>query len=94
VLDGYAIEARVVQEVKADFPDEARRLGVDGKVTLRVGIDRTGKVRTVRAISKLGYGLEDAAVKALWRFRFSPARLADGSPVDVVITYLYRFEAR
>jgi len=83
----------VLQEVKANYPDQARRLGLDGKVTLRVGIDRNGKVRSVKVIKRAGHGLDEAAAQAMWRFKFTAAIAKDGRPVDIVITYNYTFQA-
>jgi TonB family protein len=86
---------RVLHEVKADdqYPLEARRLGLGGQVVLRVGIDRRGVVRAVRVIQRAGHGFDEAATKALWQFKFSPARAHDGQPVDFTITYKYTFQA-
>jgi protein TonB len=73
------------------YPPEAKRLGIEGKVLVRIGIDRTGTIRWVRPVTKAGYGFEEAAVKALWHYKFSPARANDGRPVDYQITYTYNF---
>ena len=40
---------------------------------MRVGIDRKGAIHSVRVVRRAGHGFDDAAVKAMWRFRFSPA---------------------
>lgn len=84
---------RVLKEVRIDQPIEARRLGIDGKVVLRVGIDRKGRVRAVRVIKNAGYGMDETATQALWRFKFDPARTKDGQTVDCQITYIYTFES-
>lgn len=84
---------RVVHEVKPEYPSEARRLGVEGQVGLRVGIDRRGAVRSVRVVRQAGYGMDEAARQAMWRFRFTPARTKDGEAVDFLITYTHRFRA-
>jgi len=84
----------VLREVKADdlFPPEARRMGLEGRVKLRVGIDDNGTVVEVKVIQKAGYGFDEAAVKALWKFKFSPARTSDGRAVPSRIVYGYTFE--
>jgi periplasmic protein TonB len=81
----------VLHEVKPVFPAEAQRLGVEGKVVMRVGIDREGRVRSVRVTKKAGYGFDEVAVQNMWKFRFVPAKAKDGQPVDFVITYTYSF---
>jgi protein TonB len=83
----------VLEEVKVgEYPAEARRRGVSGRVKLRVGIDERGIVREVTVLAGVGHGLDEAAVAALRRFRFAPARTADGRAVACRITYAYAFE--
>ncbi len=92
VAEGFVKQwPRTLNEIRAPYPEEARRLDVSGTVRLRVGIDETGKVREVKVIKKAGYGLDEAASKALWRFRFSPALGQDGQPVPFRINYDYTF---
>jgi protein TonB len=80
-----------VKEVTADFPAEARRLGVEGQVVMRVGIDRRGAIRSVKIIKRAGYGFDEAAQQAMWKFKFTPAKTKDGQVVDCLITYTYTF---
>jgi protein TonB len=94
VPDSYISELpRVLQEIKEEGPPESRRLGLEGRVVMRVGIDRRGVVRSVKVIKKAGYGFDEVASHALWKFKFSPARTNDGHTVDFLITYTYRFTA-
>jgi TonB family protein len=83
---------RVEREVKADYPQEALRLGLPGTVVMRVGIDRTGGMRSVKVIKGSGHGFDEAAVKAMRQFRFTPCRTHQGEPVDCLITYTYTFQ--
>ncbi len=87
-----AEENRLQHEVRAEYPAEAKRLNVEGKVLLKVGVDRRGAIRLVRVIKSAGHGFDQAAEKALWQFRFSPARTQDGRPVDRQFTYTYTFQ--
>ena len=85
--------ARKLREEKAPMPETALRMGIGGQVVMRVGVDRTGKVRSVRVIKPGGHGFDEAASKAMWKFRFSPCIDMQGRSVDCLLTYLYRFEA-
>jgi protein TonB len=85
-------EAHVQREVQPDYPQEARSLGLEGKVLLRVGIDRTGKIRSVKLLKGAGHGFDEAAVKAMWRFQFTPCRTHQGDAVDCLITYSHLFQ--
>lgn len=80
----------VLGQVRIDYPREARRNEVEGVVRLKVTIDWTGKVIAARVVSGLGYGLDEAALEAVKRFRWKPAT-KNGEPVSTEITYAYRF---
>ena len=82
---------RTLEEVQAPYPEEARRVDMGGTVRLRVGIDEHGRVRECKVIKRAGYGLDEAAVKAMWKFRFAPALDQAGHPVPFRINYDYRF---
>lgn len=82
-----------LSEPRVEYPEEAKRAGVEGEVKLLLRIDETGKVVGVKILKGPGYGLEAAAQKAAWSWRFQPA-LADGSPVvtEIPLTYTFYLE--
>jgi protein TonB len=95
VADIYVSEQpKVLHEVNSAeiYPPEAYKMGLEGKVDLRVGIDENGEVRQVKVIGKAGHGFDEAARDALRRFKFSPARTSDGKAVAVNITYRFSFD--
>jgi protein TonB len=83
---------RVLRETRAEYPPEARNLGLGGVVLLRVSVDKRGHVHAVRIVQGVGHGMDEAARTAMLGFEFSPARLPNGNPVDHVITYRFRFD--
>ena len=80
----------VASEVKVPYPDEARRAGIEGTVTMSITIDSEGRVVKSVVIKGLGYGLDEAARGALLRFRFKPA-IKNGEPVSTEMKYSYTF---
>ncbi len=68
-----------------EYTSEARRLRVEGEVLLQVMFAATGEVRVLRVLRGLGHGLDEAAVRAAEKIRFSPAQ-RDGQPVDSTAT--------
>lgn len=74
------------------YPEMARRLGVEGKVRLRVGVDRKGNVKSVRVLQKVGFGMDEAAEAAAWKSKWKPAKKETGEAVDVVIHYNFVFQ--
>lgn len=83
---------KVKLEQTIPYPTEARKLGIEGKVRMRVDIDEQGKVIQVTVLEEPGGGLGKAAAKALEGFLFEPAVDMDGNPVAYRITYIYVFE--
>jgi protein TonB len=83
---------KVVLEQQIPYPAEARKLGIEGKVRLRVDINKKGRVVGVQVLKDPGGGLGKAAAKAIKGFLFSPAIGLNGKPVDYRITYTYVFK--
>ncbi len=81
---------KVVGESVAEYPAEARRLGVQGKVVLEVVVDESGRVARARVLRSLHPLLDEAALRAARGLRFRPARV-HGHPVKVKIPYTYVF---
>lgn len=82
---------KVVNEVTIPYPDEARRLEIEGDVKLEVYISEKGTVTKVKVLKDPGCGLGEAAAKALKKFKFSPAMTEDGKTVPYKIKYIYSF---
>jgi protein TonB len=83
-------EPQVASEVKIPYPEEARRAGIEGTVTLSITIDPDGKVVAAKIVSGPGYGLNEAARDAIRRFRFKPA-VKGGEAVSTEMKYSYTF---
>ena len=74
------------------YPPEARRLGFEGKVKLKVDIDESGAVRGVRIVTPAGHGFDEAAKNAIRKLiKFKPAETSDGRHVPVRIDYTFHF---
>ena len=77
---------------RAEYPEEARRLGVEGEVRLRLVVDEDGRVREARVVRDPGHGFGEVAARAARAYcRFRPAR-KDGATVATEIPYTIRFE--
>lgn len=73
------------------YPEEARKLGIEAKVVMRLSLDEKGRVVTVRVVKPVGYGFEEAAKKAMKQARFLPGKTSDGKSVPTTITYTFDF---
>jgi protein TonB len=83
---------RLLHEVKADYPPDAQRMGIEGVVGFRLLLDQDGNVREVKLIKPAGHGFDEQAREALKKYKFTPARTSDGKPVPTRIPWTYRFE--
>jgi TonB family protein len=80
----------VLQAAEAVWPAEARAQGLEGVVTLRITLDAEGAVTSVEVVGPAGNGFDEAAIDAVKRSTWSPARTAAG-PVAVVFDFQYGF---
>lgn len=55
------------------YPILARRLGKEGKVILKLLIDRNGKMQNVEVVEHAGFGFTEAAVAAVKKSTYAPA---------------------
>jgi protein TonB len=62
------------------YPMMARRFGREGKVVLKLTIDKDGNLLNVEVIDRAGYGFTEAAVEAVKKSTFLPAK-KDGKPI-------------
>ncbi|MCU0663128.1 MAG: energy transducer TonB [Myxococcota bacterium] len=77
--------------LKPPYPRLAKENNIEGIVFLRLFIDETGAVRSVRIIKEPGFGTGEAAQEQAMRQRFTPALDKSGKPVATVIPVSYRF---
>ncbi len=77
------VPPKVLESSPPMYTPEAVAANVEGIVTLEGSVDIQGKVSALRVLKGLGYGLDPLAVKAVSRWKFSPA-LRDGQPVETI----------
>ncbi len=78
--------AAVTHNSEPGYTPEASHDRVAGQVRLRLVVDPEGRPRRIAVVQPLGYGLDEKAVEALEKYRFTPA-MAQGKAVasNVVI---------
>jgi protein TonB len=96
--DDSAPYANVVTQVaclycpEPPYSEQARKNKLQGKMLLRVLVGEDGRARQVRILQSLGMGLDESAERAVYSWRFSPARDANRRPVIAWVTIETRFQ--
>jgi protein TonB len=81
-----------LQEPKPEYPAQARRMGIEGRVVLHVEILQSGGVGRIEIRQSSGHDmLDQAAIKAVTRARFAPARIS-GAPITAWADVPIRFK--
>jgi protein TonB len=78
-------------EAHKDYPADARRLGVEGQVKVRMVVDAQGKVASRRLVTRLGHGLDQLAMRLARKLRFRPAIDTSDRPVPAVVVWTFSF---
>ena len=66
-----------------EYPEQAQKANIEGKVFVRFSVEKDGSVSNIRILRDIGYGCGDAVVKMLKSMpRWKPARV-DGKNVRV-----------
>jgi protein TonB len=68
------------------YTDEARKIKMQGTVTLRVLVGADGHAAQIRVTRGVGYGLDDRAIQTVRGWTFTPARDAARKVVPVWVT--------
>ena len=77
-----------------NYPERARRLGIEGQVVLRFIVDQSGMVEgDIQVVSSIPM-LDQAAIYAVRQWRFSPGRDRNGNPVRVLVSVPMQFTLR
>lgn len=80
----------VLEPVSPEYPEVARDLNIEGRVTLHIDVDVDGSVIEARVAEGVHSALDEAALAAARKLSFSPGTV-DGEPTALTIAYQYVF---
>ncbi len=89
-VGGNVQAAKLVQQAKPEYPQEARDRGAEGGVLLQAVILMDGSIGGLRVLSSPDPALAEAATRAVREWRYQPT-LLNGQPVEVVTTVTVNF---
>jgi TonB family protein len=78
--------SEVIYQSLPPYTEAAKKAGIEGVVVLEAVITAEGKVKDVKVLRGLGYGLDESAVQAVTEhWRFKPAT-NNGQPIDTKVS--------
>lgn len=81
-----------VKDFHVNFPEEARKNGIDGSVKATFVFGKDGKIRDAVVLQDLPFGVGDALIQALTKMVFTPA--ANGNElIDLRAIVIYKITA-
>jgi TonB family protein len=80
-----ATPPHVLNNVNAEFSEEARRAGVEGTALVSVTVSEEGLPINPKIVTSAGCGLDENAIDSVRKYRFKPAMM-DGIPFSVPIS--------
>lgn len=81
----------LLEEVIPQYPQEAKNNNFETSVAINILIDEQGLVRSAVLVEDPGMGLGKAALEAIKKYKFKPAKIADKT-VAVEIRYYVEFK--
>jgi periplasmic protein TonB len=81
-IGGGVSPPSILYKVEPEYSEEARKAKFQGTVTLSVVVDEKGNPRDIKITRPLGLGLDQKAIEAVEKWKFSPGK-KDGKPVPV-----------
>jgi protein TonB len=84
-------EPVVIKKVEPKYPDLAMRAGLEGKVWVKIWVDKEGKPKRADVLKSDAEIFNQPAVDAAMQFLFTPAYMNNG-PVAVWVSVPFRFK--
>ncbi|HEV7502194.1 MAG TPA: energy transducer TonB, partial [Vicinamibacteria bacterium] len=91
-VDTSVIPARRIKGDAPSYPEEGRKLSLQGTVAVDMLVDETGAVQDPHVIESAGEVLDSAVLEAVRRWRYEPAR-KNGVKVKTRIQVKTTFQA-
>jgi protein TonB len=91
-VDPAEQEKRLVLGELPEYPEVARRAGIEGQVTLQLRIGKDGSVQDIELLSGEPV-LGRAAAEAVEQWRYAPLRIA-GQPANILTSVTLAFQLR
>jgi protein TonB len=75
------VSARPIYHPDPEYTKQALSAGIRGSIKFVLTIGTDGRVHEIKALNRLGYGLDERAEESVQSWKFEPA-LQDGTPME------------
>jgi len=82
-IGGGVVQPSLIHKEEPEYSEEARKAKWQGTVQLEIVVDEKGVPKELRVKRSLGMGLDQKALEAVAKWRFTPGT-KDGKPVPVI----------
>jgi TonB family protein len=72
-----------------EYPAEAKQLGIEGQIMVRLTVSSEGKVKKAVLLKKLGHGLDEWALARAKKIEFTPALDTNDQPVESTVVWTF-----
>ena len=86
-------EPVLVSQVQPEYTEDAKQARIQGTIELLCQVQADGTVKACSVRKSLGYGLDEAAITAVEKWKFIPG-MKDGKPVNTYVGLLVNFTLR
>lgn len=86
----YDEAPKMLSKIQISYPVDAKKADISGKVIVKALISKTGSVIETEIVKSIP-GLDEAAIEAVKKVRFKPAKF-EGKPVEVWVRIPIHFE--
>jgi protein TonB len=92
-VGGGVSEPSLLTQIQPEYSDDGRKARIQGTVELLIIVNSDGTVKFDNVRKSLGYGLDQKAIEAVKKWKFSPGK-KDGKPVATYVSVLVNFSLR
>ena len=82
---------RVVERINPRYPEQARKNGIQGEVTLKARVDKNGNCHVIEILESPDPMLSESAREAVEQWKYDPARNLAGEVIDAEMSITVKF---
>ncbi|MEO0144918.1 MAG: energy transducer TonB [candidate division WOR-3 bacterium] len=88
------VKPEPIRTVMPEYPEVARKAGLEGRVTVAVIVDENGNVIHAEVVNSTNKVFEEPALKAAYQYKFKPGMMKDRKvKVRVIIPFAFKLQS-